>query len=135
MRTEGVVKVDEREISLKGLNKINLILGRTGCGKSRLLKSISKQLGASDSDEGAMSIYHVEAERGGRVDYERSEEDADNFGEKPPSVSGRRASYAQEGSGVLSLYTGGSHLREKGGSRRSCVYAEFKRTQEAHPAG
>src|SRR5262245_16836418 len=67
-----------RGFILKGLSKINVILGKNGCGKSHLLKEV--EIGLQGRPEFAETRY-ISPERGGFLNYEPSiEQDiSENF--------------------------------------------------------
>ncbi len=93
-----MVGIDGKNINLTGLDNFNLILGRNGCGKSRLLKSIHKHfkkeeieahatyennnLTSSHMPRSIISRY-VQPERGERIDYNLHVTDYDSDWEDP----------------------------------------------------
>lgn len=74
LTTEMMINIDGKNINLTGLNKFNLILGRTGCGKSRLLKKIYEQLKSESK-----VVRYVQAERGNRAIYDELSYDYDTM--------------------------------------------------------
>lgn len=56
------------EYKLKNLNKINIVLGKNGCGKSILLRSVEQKLGANKEQFG--KTKYITPERGGTLVYE-----------------------------------------------------------------
>ena len=59
--------------SLTGLAKINVILGKNGCGKSFLLKAVEQH---AHGREGFGKIRYISPERGGLLTYEPNIEQA-----------------------------------------------------------
>lgn len=58
--------IDLQGATLRGLDRINVILGKNGCGKSFLLKKIEPIL---RQREGAGQVRYLTPERGGWVEY------------------------------------------------------------------
>ena len=56
--------------ALTGLSKINVILGKNGCGKSFLLKHLETRIFGR---EGFGRIRYISPERGGLVQYRTSD--------------------------------------------------------------
>lgn len=54
--------------TLRNLNKINIILGKNGCGKSNLLRNVEQ--GLNNQDESFGKIKYITPERGGVLTYE-----------------------------------------------------------------
>lgn len=63
--------------TLRNLNKINIVLGKNGCGKSLLLRSIEGGL-VSEKDHFGNSKY-ITPERGGGIQYEAAVENNMNY--------------------------------------------------------
>jgi energy-coupling factor transporter ATP-binding protein EcfA2 len=63
--------IDKNSYSLRNLNKINVVLGKNGCGKSTALKQVQQAI--EEGDEVANSKY-ITPERGGALKYDPSVE-------------------------------------------------------------
>jgi len=58
--------LDKGGYSLRNLGRINVVVGKNGCGKSRLLKTLEEALGA---DETIATVRYLTPERGGMLQY------------------------------------------------------------------
>jgi len=61
---------DIRGFSLTNINKINVVLGKNGCGKSHLLKQLEQGLKAGQAH--IAKVRYISPERGGVLQYEPS---------------------------------------------------------------
>src|ERR1700674_151996 len=71
--------------TLRVLSKLNVILGKNGCGKSYLLKQVDEHL---TGREGFGKIRYISPERGGSLQYEAGVEQA--IGQDPNWMVGQR---------------------------------------------
>lgn len=65
------IKVDDYK--LNNLNKINIVLGKNGCGKSRMLRDIEQKLARKPQEKNNRAKY-ITPERGGTLAYEANVE-------------------------------------------------------------
>lgn len=71
--------------SVRGLGRINVVLGKNGCGKSFLLKRVEEAL---TKNEGIGKVRYISPERGGTLSYEPGVEQS--LARDPNWLSGRR---------------------------------------------
>lgn len=60
--------------TLKNTARINIILGKNGCGKSLLLKKLEQDLGNKRNEVGM--VRYISPERGGELSYQSGVQDA-----------------------------------------------------------
>jgi ATPase subunit of ABC transporter with duplicated ATPase domains len=59
--------LDKNKYSLRGLSRVNILVGKNGCGKSTVLKQVEHAL-SGDTNFGR--VRYITPERGGRLHYE-----------------------------------------------------------------